>query len=174
MNCISSGKSLLSGICHFPRACREKSWKHREEEEAGGVWLWQRMEFCGGDKLQLLSIPMKILPLTCRAGSFFQLSYPATKTGTFGSKPVTYRLRLLQANTETLLETQKAFCTRSLLFTHEDPGVKLHSCSEVGNAPQLSLILRVALSEAALKQPRKFLPKQNKDCFKGNHEINLF
>lgn len=79
----------------------------------------------GGMSFSLLYISLKILPLTCRAGSFFQLSSPVTKTGPFCSKPVTYRLRFLQANTETLLTTQEAFCTRSLLFTHKDPDVKL-------------------------------------------------
>lgn len=97
----------------------------REEEEAEGRVALAKNGIFGGMSFSLLSIPLKILPLTCRAGSFFQLSSPVTKTGPFGSGPVTYRLRLLQANTETLLAAQKAFCTRSLLFTHKDPGVKL-------------------------------------------------
>lgn len=95
----------------------------REEEEAEGRVALAEDGIWGGN--ELLSIPLKILPLTCRAGSFFQLSYSVTKTGPFGSGPVTPRLRLLQANTETSLAAQKAFYTRPLLFTHKDPGVKL-------------------------------------------------
>lgn len=99
--------------------------REEEEEEAVGSVALADDGIWGGTSFSLLSISLKILPLTCRAGSSFQLSNPVTKTGPFGSRPVTYRLGLLQANTETLLATREAFCTRSLLFTHEDPGEKL-------------------------------------------------
>lgn len=160
MNCLSSGKSLLSGICHFLRACKEKFSQHRRGWGADRRRLGECGWNFGGDKLQLLSIPLKILPLTCRAGSFFQLSYPATKTGTLGSKPVTYRLRLLQANTETLLATQKAFCTCSLLFTHQDPGVKLPLLFWGWKCPSVVTDLFKSSTEWSCSKAAKEVPPQ--------------